>query len=100
MDVRLQEAVRQRAQDRCEYCQFPARFARVPFQIDHIVAEKHGGPTTLENLALSPAAFATLTKARTSLVSTRRRENWSVCSIPGATSGVTTSAGMEWYWRE
>src|SRR5439155_7190530 len=38
---------------RCEYCRFPARLTRVPFQIDHIIAEKHGGRTTFENLALS-----------------------------------------------
>src|SRR5437867_11341990 len=53
MDARLQAAVRQRAQGRCEYCQFPERFTRVPFQMDHIIPEKHEGPTTLENLALS-----------------------------------------------
>ena len=53
MDPRLQAQVWRRAQDRCEYCDFPARLTRVPFQIDHIIAEKHGGSTTLENLALS-----------------------------------------------
>lgn len=25
----------------------------LPFEIDHIIAEKHGGPTTAQNLALS-----------------------------------------------
>jgi len=53
MDARLQAQVWRRAQDRCEYCQFPAHANRVPFQMDHIIAEKHGGPTALENLALS-----------------------------------------------
>ena len=53
MDARLREAVRRRARGRCEYCQFPESFTRVPFQIDHITPEKHEGPTTLENLALS-----------------------------------------------
>src|SRR4030095_14464914 len=53
MDVRLQEQVWDRAQGRCEYCRFPAHFTRVPFQIDQIIAEKHDGPTILENLALS-----------------------------------------------
>jgi len=53
MDVRLQEQVWDRARDLCEYCRFLAHFTRVPFQIDHIIAEKHDGPTTLENLALS-----------------------------------------------
>ncbi|MGA2751482.1 MAG: HNH endonuclease signature motif containing protein [Verrucomicrobiota bacterium] len=53
MDARLQAQVWRRAQSRCEYCGFPARLTRVPFQIDHVIAEKHGGRTTLENLALS-----------------------------------------------
>lgn len=53
MDRRLQAAVRLRAEGRCEYCQFPEPAARLPFQVDHIIPEKHRGPTTLENLALS-----------------------------------------------
>jgi len=53
MDRSLAEAVRRRAGDRCEYCQFPASRALIPFQIDHIVAEKHGGKTELPNLALA-----------------------------------------------
>ena len=28
-------------------------FERAPFQIDHIIARKHGGPTSEDNLALS-----------------------------------------------
>lgn len=53
MDARLEAQVWRRARSRCEYCGFPAAFTRVPFQIDHIIAEKHRGPTTLDNLALS-----------------------------------------------
>jgi hypothetical protein len=53
MDTRLEAEVRRRAYERCEYCGFPARLTRVPFQMDHIIAEKHGGRTTLDNLALS-----------------------------------------------
>jgi hypothetical protein len=53
MERELQEHVWLRARHRCEYCNFPAQSTRVPFQIDHIVAEKHGGQTTADNLALS-----------------------------------------------
>jgi hypothetical protein len=53
MDPRLEQQVWTRARGRCEYCHFPARLTRVPFQIDHVVAEKHRGPTILANLALS-----------------------------------------------
>jgi hypothetical protein len=40
-----------RARGRCEYCHFPLVAAELPFHIDHIIAEKHGGPTKSENLA-------------------------------------------------
>jgi hypothetical protein len=53
MDAEFQRLVWQRAAQRCEYCQVPADVALLPFQIDHIIAEKHGGPTAAENLALS-----------------------------------------------
>lgn len=42
-----------RAHSRCEYCHFPSEFAEFPFHIDHIVAQKHGGATEPQNLALS-----------------------------------------------
>ncbi len=41
------------ANDCCEYCRYPAAFAHFTFHIDHIVPEKHGGPTEMFNLALS-----------------------------------------------
>jgi hypothetical protein len=53
MDAELRQRVWQRAAQRCEYCQVPAEVALLPFQIDHIIAEKHGGPTIADNLALS-----------------------------------------------
>src|SRR6266498_795328 len=53
MDRLLQESVRRRSAFRCEYCHFPAALAELPFQFDHIIAQKHGGATTSENLAFS-----------------------------------------------
>ena len=49
----MRQLVWQRAAQRCEYCQVPADVALLPFQIDHIIAEKHGGLTVADNLALS-----------------------------------------------
>jgi hypothetical protein len=43
--------VNQRAGGRCEYCQLPEAFSELPFQMDHVVARKHGGGTVAENLA-------------------------------------------------
>jgi hypothetical protein len=53
MDEALAEAVRARARYRCEYCLFPEDLFLLPFQIDHILARQHGGPTVLSNLANS-----------------------------------------------
>jgi hypothetical protein len=53
MDKSLAEAVWRRARHRCEYCHLPSQYAQRPFQIDHIIAEQHGGLTRLDNLALA-----------------------------------------------
>jgi 5-methylcytosine-specific restriction endonuclease McrA len=49
----LRQQVRSRAGDCCEYCLIPETVAFASHEIDHIIAEKHGGQTTEENLALS-----------------------------------------------
>jgi hypothetical protein len=49
----LVQQVRQRAQDRCEYCRLPALIYPLPFHVDHIIARQHGGQTALENLAFA-----------------------------------------------
>jgi hypothetical protein len=56
MDHALADLVRRRAGDLCEYCQLPQAFSSTRFQIDHIIAEQHGGRTVASNLAL--ACFA------------------------------------------
>lgn len=49
----LVELVWQRARRQCEYWRFSNKFGWLPFQIDHIIAQKHGGETIVANLALS-----------------------------------------------
>jgi hypothetical protein len=49
----LAQTVREGAGGRCEYCRIPQSALPLPFQIDHIVAEKHGGQTVPSNLALA-----------------------------------------------
>lgn len=51
MAEQLRQLVRERADERCEYCRFPEACADFPFQIDHVIALKHEGPTASENLA-------------------------------------------------
>src|SRR5579871_6360981 len=53
MDRDLAELVWQRAGACCEYCRLPQTFTSLSFEIDHIVARQHGGPTTVGNLALA-----------------------------------------------
>ena len=53
MTESLRDQVRSRAGNRCEYCQMPEEFDSLVFHVDHIIAQKHGGPTTLSNLAWS-----------------------------------------------
>lgn len=53
MEAALERLVRHRAGGRCEYCRLPQAGSRVPFEIDHIIARKHGGRTTAGNLAVS-----------------------------------------------
>jgi hypothetical protein len=49
----LRRLVRDRARERCEYCLFPDAVSFYPHEIDHVVAEKHGGQTIENNLCLS-----------------------------------------------
>ena len=53
MKRELLRLVREQAGDRCEYCQMPREFDPAPFQVDHVIAQQHGGETVLENLAWS-----------------------------------------------
>jgi hypothetical protein len=53
MDADLERLVWERARLCCEYCRMPQEFDEIAFEIDHIIARKHGGPTTADNLALA-----------------------------------------------
>jgi hypothetical protein len=48
---RLRRQVHERASGRCEYRLLSGVDAFFPHEADHIIAEKHGGATTIENLA-------------------------------------------------
>lgn len=57
MNALLIRLIWERAQGRCEYCQVGQEFERTTFEIDHIISQKHEGPTIAENLALSCPHF-------------------------------------------
>jgi 5-methylcytosine-specific restriction endonuclease McrA len=56
MDRALEELVWRRAHGCCEYCQLPQQGHELHFEIDHVIALKHRGPTRADNLSL--ACFA------------------------------------------
>ena len=51
MNRELLKQIRELAGDRCDYCQMPRVHDPLPFQIDHVIAQQHGGETVLDNLA-------------------------------------------------
>jgi hypothetical protein len=53
VSAELRQLVYHRAHGCCEYCKIPDSHTFSPHEIDHIIAEKHGGLTTADNLALS-----------------------------------------------
>jgi hypothetical protein len=53
MQAALIRLVWQRAGHRGEYCWMPQEWDLTPFEIDHIIADKHKGPTVASNLCLS-----------------------------------------------
>ena len=49
----LRRTVIERASEWCEYCHISQADQFFAFEIDHIIAEKHGGQTLIDNLCLS-----------------------------------------------
>lgn len=49
----LRRMVEERAKYRCEYCLLPNNISFFSHEIDHVIAEKHGGQTEENNLAYS-----------------------------------------------
>jgi hypothetical protein len=49
----LRQLVYQRAGGCCEYCLIPETVTFAGHEIDHIIAQKHGGSTAADNLALA-----------------------------------------------
>lgn len=48
----MRRAVIARARGQCEYCGKP-QISFFPHEVDHVIAQKHGGKTSLDNLAFA-----------------------------------------------
>ncbi len=55
LSASLRRLVHERARGQCEYCLIPDAVTLAPHEVDHIIAQKHGGATNADNLALSCA---------------------------------------------
>ena len=53
--VTLRRIVYERVRGCCEYCLIPETAVLAAHEVDHIIPQKHGGPTEADNLALSCA---------------------------------------------
>lgn len=53
INAATRELVRRRANDRCEYCLLRQENSRLAHHLEHIIAKKHGGRDSPDNLALS-----------------------------------------------
>ena len=49
----LRRLIEERARHACEYCVLPAGVAFFSHEVDHVIAEKHGGLTDAANLAFT-----------------------------------------------
>jgi hypothetical protein len=49
----MRRAVRLRADNDCEYCRINEADTEYGCEVDHVISEKHGGKTELNNLALA-----------------------------------------------
>jgi hypothetical protein len=49
----LRRLVWERARGQCEYCLTPESVVLIPHEIDHVIAQKHGGSSDPDNLALA-----------------------------------------------
>jgi hypothetical protein len=97
MERELVELVWLRAHSCCEYCQLPQANALLAFEIDHIVAKKHGGETVPENLCLScfycnsfkgpNIAGLDPQTGRLARLFNPRRHHWKRLSVGGAAAG-------------
>lgn len=81
----LRLRVRARAGERCEYCLMHERDSDFSFHVDHVISEKHAGPTEEHNLCLAcpecnrakGSDIATTVNGRVSRLFNPRIEEWS-----------------------
>ena len=90
INVALRQLVIRRANGLCEYCLIHEDDTYFGCQVDHIISEKHGGPTEEGNLAYA-CSFCNRNKVVILGLSYGGQDNFAVSSIPASTVGQTIS---------
>src|SRR5947209_16877145 len=94
-----------RARHYCEYCRAPEIVFNLPFEVEHITPQAHGGETSADNLALAcrscnlykaahAQAIDELTQQQVSLFNPRRDAwgaHFSINEASGEIEGLTAS---------
>ena len=92
--------VRQRASEKCEYCDLAqSSFPLVSFHVEHVVAKQHGGSDDLDNLCLSchwcnlfkGPNLSSLVEGKLTRLFNPRTDSWSdhFAAIDGRIQGIT-----------
>ena len=84
--VALERRVRARANGTCEYCFLGESVHDLPFEVDHIIAQQHGGKAHLNNLCLARPRcnrskgpnIASVESGEVVLLFNPRRDRWEV----------------------
>ncbi len=94
---RVPDAIRRivaaRAQDYCEYCRCPGRFATESFTVEHTKPRIAGGETTLENLAWS-CFGCNSHKLLKPVALTLKQDNKRLCTTPVNKFGLSILLGV------
>ncbi len=100
----VRDQVRERAQDRCEYCHMPQRGHYLPFEVDHVIGRQHGGGNGIDNLALAcircnrhkgPNVASVDERGNAVLLFNPRRQSWNEHFRYDAQSGEITGQTPE-----
>ena len=87
----LRRLVIERAEGRCEYCLMHVADRLLPFEIDHVIAEKHGGGPT-RTICAWRVIVVTASKGATSPLRIRRQAKRPSSITRGANAGQTIFA--------
>jgi 5-methylcytosine-specific restriction endonuclease McrA len=94
----LREKVRERANERCEYCRKPEGIGNFGHHIDHIIALKHNGSSDIENLAWACFQCNTTKGSNVASYDVQTKALTPLFKPPPALMGYPFSDISEWFY--